>query len=328
MRAALLVTLLAALAACERGPNPSPGPAGTTKAPAPEVAAKAIADAKALLGNDLAADPAKAAALLAAAFGDAPADPEAALLLARASIRSEDPKRCELAIEALLARAPKERKEWLAEGEFLRASLAARRGDPKAAIAGYQRAIDLLPNYVQAFYRLGVAQGDAGDVSGAIATLEKAARLSPGLVEVHFNLSRLHHRAGHEAQAQREAEIHRQLDRATANSSRTQEAMVEKYDAYEKLEEILPDFVAGRLQLTRFQVARGMNDVALARMTKLVAERPESNEAWKLLIDLLRKTKGDAAARQELARLLPAIHDLPAELKAALEKIVREGFAQ
>ena len=322
MRFAPLVTLLVALCACDRGA----APAGTTKAAAPEVAAKAIADAKALLGSDLAADPTKAAALLAAAFGDSPADPEAALLLARASIRAEDSKGCALAVEALLARAPKERKEWLAEGEFLRALLAARRGDAKAAVAGYQRAIDLLPNYVQAIYRLGVAQGEAGDVSGAIATLERAARLSPGLAEVHFNLSRLHHRAGNEAQAEREAEIHRQLFRSTANSARTQEALQEKYDAYEKLEAILPEFVAGRLQLTRLQVARGMSDVALQRITKLVGERPDSNDAWKLLIELLRKLKGDTAAREELGRLAPAIPNLPAERRAALEKIAREGF--
>jgi tetratricopeptide (TPR) repeat protein len=318
--------LLLALAACDRAAGPSSGLAGVTKSPPPEAAAKAIADAKALLGNDLAADPPKAAALLAETFGDAPADPEAALLLARASFRAEDSKRCAVAVEALLERAPSDKKVWLAEGEFLRAQLAERRGDAKAAIAGYQKAIDLLPTYTYAIYRLGVAQGEAGDVGGAIATLEKAIGLSPGLAEAHFNLSRLQRRAGHEAEALREAEIHRQLDRSTANSARTQEAMLEKYDAYEKLEEILPEFVEGRLQLTRFQVARGMTDVALQRMTKLVAERPESNEAWALLIELLRKVKGDAAARAELGRLAPTIQNLPAERKAALEKIVREGF--
>lgn len=325
MRRARLVLLLVALAACERAAAP---PAGTTKAPAPEVAAKAIADAKALLVNDITADPPKAAALLETIFGDAPADPEAALLLARACFRSEETARCAIAIDALLARAPKERSAWLAEGEFLRAALAERRGDAKAAIAGYQRAIDLLPNYPYALCRLGIAQGDAGDVNGAIATLERAIRLSPGLAEAHFNLSRLHRRAGHEAEAARETEIHHQLHRATSNTSHTQEAMLEKYDAFEKLETILPEYVEGRLQLTRFQVARGMNDLALQRMRKLVAERPDSNEAWKLLIELLRKGKGDAAAREEIGRLTPTIQNLPAELKAALEKIVREGFAQ
>lgn len=322
MRAASLVTLLVALASCDH----AAAPAGTTKAPAPEAAAKAIADAKALLVNDITADPPKAAALLETTFGDAPADPEAALLLARACFRSEDKKGCANAIGALLARAPKERAAWLAEGEFLRAALAERSGDAKAAIAGYQRAIDLLPNYPYALCRLGIAQGDAGDVSGAIASLEKATRLNPGLAEAHFNLARLQRRAGHETEAARETEIHHQLYRATSNTSHTQEAMLEKYDAYEKLETILPEYVEGRLQLTRFQVARGMNDVALQRMKKLVVERPDSNESWKLLIELLRKGKGDAAARAEIGRLAPTIPNVPAELKAALEKIVREGF--
>lgn len=325
MRLAPPVTLLLALAACDRAVTP---PAATTRTPAPEVAAKAIADAKALLGNDIAVDPKRAAGILAEAFGDAPADPEAALLLARACFRAEEGRRCAIAIDALFARAPQEKKAWLAEGEFLRAAMAERSGDAKAAVAGFERAIDLLPNYPYAICRLGIVQGEAGDVDGAIATLQRATRLSPGLAEAHYNLSRLLRRAGRESEALREAEIHRELDRSTANSSRTQEAMLEKYDAYEKLETILPEYVEGRLQLTRFQVARGMNDLALRRMSKLVAERPDSNDAWKLLIELLRKLKGDAAARDEIGRLAPTIRNLPAETKAALDKIVREGFAR
>jgi tetratricopeptide (TPR) repeat protein len=321
---ASLSLLLITLAACDRGAGPSP-PA-VPRTPPPEVAAKTIAEAKALLGSDMSADPAKAAGLVAAQFGDAPADPEAALLLARACFRAEDPQRCAVALDALFEHAPKEKVDWLAEGECLRAWLAERRGDAKGAVAGYRKALERAPNYVYAIYRLGVAQGEAGDVAGGIATLEKAIERMPGLAEAHFNLSRLQRRAGHEAQALREAELHRQLNLTTENSSRTQESLLEKYGAYEKLEEIYPEFVEGRLQLTRMQVARGMTDVALQRMEKLVAEQSESNEAWTLLIELLRKAKGDAAARAELGRLAATIAKLPEARRAALEKIVRDGF--
>jgi tetratricopeptide (TPR) repeat protein len=318
----LLVVPLLALAACDRGASRDV----VTKRPPAEVAAKAIADAKALLGSETAPDPAHAAALLAATFGDSPADPEAALLLARACFRAEDPDHCSVALDALFARAPKEHGDWLAEGDCFRAWLAERSGDFKGAVAGYRRALDRAPNYTYAIYRMGVAQGEAGDVEGGIASLERAVTRMPGLIEGHFNLARLLRRAGKEAEAAREAEIHRQLNLTTENSSRTAESLFEKYGAYERLEQIYPAFVEGRLQLTRFQVARHMNDVAIQRMERLVAEQGESNEAWTLLIEVLRKAKGDDAARRELGRLAPTIPKLPEARRAQIEKIVREGF--
>src|SRR5882672_7939476 len=143
MRVASLSLLLIAFAACRRDAAPPP----VTRTPPPEVAAKTIAEASALLGSDLSADPAKAAELVAAQFGDAPADPEAALLLARACFRAAEPERCAVALDALFAHAPKEKVDWLAEGECLRAWLAERRGDAQGAVAGYQKALERAPNY-------------------------------------------------------------------------------------------------------------------------------------------------------------------------------------
>src|SRR5262245_12386526 len=113
MRASLLLALVVLVGtACDghdRTPAPQaqppapakPAPARVTRTPSTEEAARTLASAKALLGNDLAADPARAAELLTATFGNVPADAEAAFWLARATFRAGEPDRCGLALDAL-----------------------------------------------------------------------------------------------------------------------------------------------------------------------------------------------------------------------------------
>ena len=70
----------------------------------PDLAA-VLLEAHALLGTGPQADPPKAAARLESSFGAKPEVPEAALLLARATFRSEQPERCGVALDAYFERA-------------------------------------------------------------------------------------------------------------------------------------------------------------------------------------------------------------------------------
>jgi tetratricopeptide (TPR) repeat protein len=51
-------------------------------------------------------------------------------------------------------------------------------GDKQAAIADYNSALKINPNFVQAYGNRGVARYELGDKPGAISDLQKAAELS------------------------------------------------------------------------------------------------------------------------------------------------------
>ena len=52
-------------------------------------------------------------------------------------------------------------------------------GDLEGAIADFDEAIRLDPDYAIAFYNRGIARGEAGDLEGAIADVEQGSRLAP-----------------------------------------------------------------------------------------------------------------------------------------------------
>jgi tetratricopeptide (TPR) repeat protein len=286
----LLPSLLLLAASCGGSEAPSNGTpaavgssAPTTKHPAAQEAAEALADARPLLVVGPGADPPRALERLTQVFGEAPADVEAALLLARAAFRSEQSERCRAALDAYFALDPKEHPEWSAEAWALRGWLLEREGRPREALPFYDRAIELVPAYAFAYHRRGSALADAGDEAGAIEQLRKAIALRPGRVESHFTLSRVLRRAGRVEEAERESTIHRLLNQTLDNTSNTPEAIAGRLEAYEKLEAELPEWIEGRLVLARMQVKLGKEVRARERLRRLVAEHPESAEAKALL---------------------------------------------
>lgn len=64
----------------------------------------------------------------------------------------------------------------------------AKQGQLDKAIAEFEEAIRLDPNYVKAHVNLGIAYAKQGMFDKAIAAYEEAIRLDPNIVEAHYNL--------------------------------------------------------------------------------------------------------------------------------------------
>ena len=74
-------------------------------------------------------------------------------------------------------------------------ALCGMRKFQEASVA-YRRAIELKPDYVEAYMNLGIALHDLGRLDGAIEACRQAIRLEPGCAEAHYNLGNMLHHHG------------------------------------------------------------------------------------------------------------------------------------
>ncbi len=59
--------------------------------------------------------------------------------------------------------------------------------DSKGAILAYDRAIDLTPDYAEAYFNRGATKSALGDLQAALADYDEAVRLNPDLAETYLN---------------------------------------------------------------------------------------------------------------------------------------------
>jgi tetratricopeptide (TPR) repeat protein len=137
--------------------------------------------------------------------------------------------------------AAEDAAEWFARGEALEAT------DPAGAEAAYTQALQLAPDYADAYLNLGallceagrcddavalydvalthcpadatlhfnraIALEDQGRLDEALASYEACLKLQPDLADAHFNAARLHERQGHVQHALRHFSAYRRLQR-------------------------------------------------------------------------------------------------------------------
>jgi len=60
--------------------------------------------------------------------------------------------------------------------------------DKAGARAGYQRAIELEPDFTAAYEKLGMADYSSGDMKGAIATFRQGLQVDPLSAELNYDL--------------------------------------------------------------------------------------------------------------------------------------------
>ena len=81
---------------------------------------------------------------------------------------------------------PRWRKLLLGLGELRRMDV-----DRDGAIADYEKAIELKPDYAEAYYDLGNAYRAGGNLDRSIADYDKAIQLKPDYAEAQTNLNSL-----------------------------------------------------------------------------------------------------------------------------------------
>ena len=69
-------------------------------------------------------------------------------------------------------------------------------GDYQEAVATYAQAIELNPNFADAYNGRGNAHGDSGDKQGALADYNEALRINPNFAEAYYNRGVTHAELG------------------------------------------------------------------------------------------------------------------------------------
>jgi len=136
------------------------------------------------------------------------------------------------------------------------------KGQVEAAIAQYDRALQIQPAYAETHNNLGNALCRTGRIQEAIAHYQKALELVPGLPQVHNNLGT-----------------------AFGQNGQLMEAMGE----FRKALEINPNFAGAHGNLGYALLMTGKEDEALPELRKALELKPDSADIHKHMADLFRK---------------------------------------
>jgi tetratricopeptide (TPR) repeat protein len=125
------------------------------------------------------------------------------------------------------------------------------KGDREAAIPKFQKAVDIAPDYVEARLNLGNALIAKGDREAAITQFQKAVDIAPDYVEARLSLGNALFAKGNR-------------DEAIAQ--------------FQKALETMPDYVEARLNLGNALFAKGEPDAAIAQFRKGLEFKPDYAE--------------------------------------------------
>jgi tetratricopeptide (TPR) repeat protein len=147
--------------------------------------------------------------------------------------------------------------------------IMAERGQIDAAIAHFQRALEINPVYAEAHFNFGVALEKRGQIDAAIAHYQKAVGIKPGFAEARNNLGVIMVRRG-------------QVDEAIAH--------------FQKALEINPDYAEARFNIGVALEKRGQMDAAITHYQKALEIKPGYAEAHNNLGAIMaRRGQVDAA---------------------------------
>ena len=99
-----------------------------------------------------------------------------------------------------------------AEELYDRAVDCVAEGDVEAAVAAYRQALDVAPDFADAWEGLSMALADLGRFDEAISAAERVVELVPDELLSYTNISRIHQKAGDVPKAEEWAAKGRMLD--------------------------------------------------------------------------------------------------------------------
>ena len=130
--------------------------------------------------------------------------------------------------------------------------ILAERGQIDEAIAHYQRAVEIKPNYAEAHLNLGALLAGRGELDAATDHYHKALEFKPDFADAHTNLGNVLARRG-------------QVDEAVAE--------------YRRALDIDPDFVLAHNNFGSLLARRGHRDEAITHFRRAVEIEPENADA-------------------------------------------------
>jgi tetratricopeptide (TPR) repeat protein len=223
--------------------------------------------------------------------------------------------------------------EYCAEADYNLGATLHEAGRIPEAIAHYEQALRLNPDYVEAHLNLGTTLAQTGEIEDAIAHFEQALRIKPDYVEAHNDLGTALARTGkieeaiaHYEQALRirpdYAEAHFNLGFVLAQTGKIDDAIAH----FEQALRIKPDLAEAQYNLGMAFAQTGKTEDAIAHYEQALRIKPDFAEAHNDLGTALARTDkiDDAIAHFDHAlRIKPDFAEAHYNLGAALEKLGR-----
>jgi protein O-mannosyl-transferase len=220
---------------------------------------------------------------------------------------------------------------WFAQNNLGLELLAA--GRPQEAIAHFERAVQLKPDYAEAHYNLGRTWLQTGQLTQAIDEYQKALRLKP-YSEYHHELGRALLRAGRFSEAianfqqalqlmPDSAEAESNLGSALLEAGRPQDAI----DHYERAIGLRPEFAAAHADLGRALLQLDRSAEAITQFERALRLQPDSPTAHNSLGVALAK---DGQLEPAIAQFRQALRLNPddSDARKNLEEILAMQNAQ
>ena len=171
-------------------------------------------------------------------------------------------------------------KNWIAHNNL--GAVLTERGQAGEAIAEFQEALNLRPDFELAHYNLAFVLAGSGQVDAAVAHYEEALKLKPDYAQAHNNLGfalaargQVDEAIGHYREALKinpdYAEAHSNLAFALGGRGQVDEAV----GHYEKALEIRPDNARDHNNLGFFFARRGQLDKAVVHYRKALELMPD-----------------------------------------------------
>jgi tetratricopeptide (TPR) repeat protein len=158
----------------------------------------------------------------------------------------------------------------------------AGRGEDDGAIAHYQAALEIKPDFAEAHYKLGVALVRRGRIDEAIAHFGKTLEIKPDFELAHYNLGvtlagrgRIDEAIAHYRKALEikpdDATAHNNLGAVLAGRGQIDEAIAH----YHKALEIRPDYAGAHYNFGVTLAGRGQYDEAIVHFQKSLDPKPD-----------------------------------------------------
>jgi len=150
------------------------------------------------------------------------------------------------------------------------------------AISHFQRAVEIRPDYAEAYYNLGIALDRQGNPVEAMNQYQKALEIKPDYAEAHNNLGILLTKQGRAAEAIEQYQRAIELDpnrvefyNNMGNLLATRGHLVEATANYQKAVEINPDFAAAHCNLGNALALQSKYTEAIGHYQRALQLRPD-----------------------------------------------------